>query len=187
MVDQIGKRIREVRQGAGLGQAEFGARIGVSVPTVVRAEKGEFGLRLDLVLAVARCFGCDLNWLVTGEKRVTGIPVLKNLEPSGQNDVVGHLMVPGLVDQGVALAIAGEDAAPTVRPGDTVVLGDAAIAPGDLVAYRSRWNDVRVRRYVEIGGERRLVAEMEGLPDVVVDDGVKLYGRVSHVVRCTKM
>lgn len=189
MADQkIGERIREVRLGAGLSQADFGARVGVSLPTIVRAEKGAVGLRLDFVQDIARCFGCDLAWLITGEKLAAGVPVLKNLEPSGQNDLVGHMMVPGLSDQGIGLVVAGDDATPTVRQGDVVVVvSGESVAFGDLVAYRSRWNDVRVRRYVDVGGERRLVAEMEGVPDVAVDGGVKIYGRVSCVVRCTKM
>lgn len=188
MSDQkIGERIREVRLSAGLSQAEFGAKIGVSLPTVVRVEKGVFGLRLDFVQTVAQCFGCDLGWLITGERRAIGTPVLRSLEPSGRNELVGHLMVPGLDGQGVGLVVVGDDAVPTVRPGDVVVVTDATIASGDLVAYCSRWKDVRVRRYVEVGDERRLVAEMPGMPDITIADGLKVYGRVSYVVRCTKV
>jgi len=188
MDDQrIGERIREVRLGAGLSQTDFGARVGVSLPTVVRAEKGAVGLRLDFVQAVARSFGCGLNWLVTGERRATGIPVLKSLEPNGRDEVIGHLAVPGLPDQGVALVAVGEDAVPTVRPGDVVVVSDEAVASGDLVAFQSRWDDVRVRRYVEGEAGASLVAEMPGVPDINVGDGQKIYGKVSHVVRCTKV
>jgi len=186
MIDKINERIRLVRQEAHLSQEAFGAKLGVSLPTMVRIEKGESLPRIDLLIKVVEKFGCDLDWLATGKKRPVGIPVLRSLE-AGSVDVVGELIVPGLAEGGVALQILFEDAVPTVMRGDVVVISAGGFASSDLVVFRSPWGDTRVRRYVEHGDEKRLVAETPGVADFILDEKVKVYGRVSAVVRCIKV
>lgn len=186
MADKFSDRIRLVRQNAHLNQEEFGTKLGVSLPTVVRLEKGDSLPRIDLLLEVVENFGCDLDWLVTGKKRPAGIPVLRSLEADSV-DVVGELVVPGLATDSVAVQILNEDAVPTVRPGDFVVLSTEEVASGDLVVFQSPWGDTRARRYVEKGDEKRLVAETQGVADFIVGENVRVYGKISTVVRCFKV
>ena len=112
--------------------------------------------------------------------------MLRSLE-AGSVDVVGELIVPGLAEGGVALQILFEDAVPTVMRGDVVVMSAEEFESSDLVVFRSPWGDTRVRRYVEHGDEKRLVAEAPGVEDLIIDEKMKVYGKITAIVRCIKV
>ncbi len=59
------ERIKKVRQGAGLTQEEFGARVGVSKNTQMRYEKGLRHPDTEYLSAVAKAFNVDTGWLMT--------------------------------------------------------------------------------------------------------------------------
>jgi transcriptional regulator with XRE-family HTH domain len=186
--DKLGERIRSVRRSAGLSQTEFGEKLDISLPTVVRLEGGNGQApRLDLVLRIAESFSCDVGWLVTGERRAAGIPVLASLEPTGDDQPVERLVIPGLGEGGVAVLVQSDDAAPTVRPGDYVVLADVPIANGDLIVFRSRWGESKARRLIVNRDERRLAAETQDLPEIIVDNTIKIFGKVTSIIRHIKL
>ena len=61
------ERIKEVRKAHGLTQAEFGKKIGVKGNTITCYEKGIREPSNAIIRAIAREFGVDENWLLTGE------------------------------------------------------------------------------------------------------------------------
>ncbi len=64
----VGQRIKEVRQRAGLTQALFGEKIGITGASVMNYEKGTKLPPLETVMNVARCFDVSLDWLCGIEK-----------------------------------------------------------------------------------------------------------------------
>lgn len=187
MVDKFWERVRQVRRQAGFSQAEFGQKIGVSLPTMVRMEQdGASAPRADIVVKIAEMFGCDLVWLLTGRRSATynAVPVLRSLRQNGEEATLGYFAIPETVGGSVAIKIAGDDAVPTILPGDYAVLANAEPISGDLVAYESPWGEARARRLIIDGNERRLVAEMQNVADKIVDETVKVVGKIMLIVRC---
>ena len=63
----IGSRIRDVRMGKGLSQAEFGKRIGFHKNQVYNVENGKSIPSDEFLSAVSREFNVSYLWLRTGE------------------------------------------------------------------------------------------------------------------------
>jgi putative transcriptional regulator len=57
----VKNRVRELREGRGLSQAEFGERIGVSRQTVYAIEVGKYDPSLPLAFQIAGEFGCRIE------------------------------------------------------------------------------------------------------------------------------
>lgn len=58
---RVRNRIRELREGAGLTQAELSARIGVTRQTLIAIEQGKYSPSLELAFQVARAFDAGLD------------------------------------------------------------------------------------------------------------------------------
>lgn len=54
-------RVRELREGQGLSQAEFGEKIGVSRQTVYAIEIGKYDPSLPLAFRIAEQFGAQIE------------------------------------------------------------------------------------------------------------------------------
>ena len=65
----VSKRLKEVRSGAGLTQAVFGAKIGISVGYMGMLENGRRKPSQGLIIAISSRFGIDENWLRTGRRK----------------------------------------------------------------------------------------------------------------------
>ncbi|MGA7707212.1 MAG: helix-turn-helix transcriptional regulator [Acidobacteriaceae bacterium] len=54
-------RVRELREGRGLSQAEFGEKVGVSRQTIYAIEVGKYDPSLPLAFQIANQFGCRIE------------------------------------------------------------------------------------------------------------------------------
>lgn len=54
---QLARQMRELREKAGLSQAELAARIGTQAPGIARIESGRFAPRLDVLHRIAAALG----------------------------------------------------------------------------------------------------------------------------------
>jgi putative transcriptional regulator len=57
----VKNRVRELREGRGLSQAEFGEKIGVSRQTVYAIEVGKYDPSLPLAFQIAKQFSCRIE------------------------------------------------------------------------------------------------------------------------------
>jgi putative transcriptional regulator len=57
----VKNRVRELREGRGLSQAEFGEQIGVSRQTVYAIEVGKYDPSLPLAFQIAKQFGLHIE------------------------------------------------------------------------------------------------------------------------------
>lgn len=60
-------RIKEVRKQSGLALRPFGAKIGISAPSVLRIEDGTNNPSEQTIRAICSCFNVNRHWLETGE------------------------------------------------------------------------------------------------------------------------
>ncbi len=77
----IGKRLKQVREDAGLNQRDFAARIGSSSGRVSEIESGKNIPGGDLLLRLNQEFGTDLTWLLAGTRDGAVIPLGDSLSP----------------------------------------------------------------------------------------------------------
>jgi putative transcriptional regulator len=57
----VKNRVRELREGRGLSQAEFGEKVGVSRQTIYAIEVGKYDPSLPLAFQIANQFGCRIE------------------------------------------------------------------------------------------------------------------------------
>jgi len=63
----IGKRVRQLREGAGIGQEELAAEVGSSRSTIAGIETGGDRGGAELMIAIADYFKVPLDWLYCRE------------------------------------------------------------------------------------------------------------------------
>jgi transcriptional regulator with XRE-family HTH domain len=66
--EEVGAYVRELREGAGLTQAELGEVIGLDQPAVARLEKGERAISALQLVQLAERFGVDENTILKREE-----------------------------------------------------------------------------------------------------------------------
>jgi transcriptional regulator with XRE-family HTH domain len=66
--EEVGAYIRELREGAGLTQAELGEVIGLDQPAVARLEKGERAISAVQLVQLAERFGVNENTILKREE-----------------------------------------------------------------------------------------------------------------------
>ncbi|MDG5469960.1 helix-turn-helix transcriptional regulator [Deltaproteobacteria bacterium IMCC39524] len=64
---QFGARLKIVRKHFGEKQEVFAKRVNASQSTIARLESGERMPEGYIIKMVSEQFGCDIDWLVTGE------------------------------------------------------------------------------------------------------------------------
>ena len=180
----IGDRIRAVRSRHSLSQTEFAERLGVSLQTVLRAEKNKFLPSGETLFRLAKDFTVDLNWLLLGTKmevqeKITGIIAV---ERRGDGEkTIGFVNLPD-VEGNMIVRVSGEDLFPAIRPWDYAVVatGDKQLADGDIVVYTMEWGEARARRYRARNDV--LISENEKLPPLSIK-AVNIIGRIVKILR----
>jgi transcriptional regulator with XRE-family HTH domain len=101
---EIGKRLRELREQAGKTQADLAYESGVSLSTVVRYEGGDSGMKLLPLDALAQELGVkvhdlmlrerDSNAQPTGSKPLTSVPEILAAYPKDSSSTPAVPMMP---------------------------------------------------------------------------------------------
>src|SRR5574343_158418 len=62
----VGRRVQQIRAGAGLNQRDFAVRLGISSGGISQIESGKAMPGGEFLLRVHQEFGVDVTWLLTG-------------------------------------------------------------------------------------------------------------------------
>jgi transcriptional regulator with XRE-family HTH domain len=97
---EIGGRLRQLRKGRGLTQAELARQIGIQQSDLSRMEKGEYRVSLDNLFKILGVFELDLADFFDSESKTTDavhqplsrhdmkiLHMLRELSPSGRAEV----------------------------------------------------------------------------------------------------
>lgn len=192
MDKKIGERMRSVRLKNGLSQTEFAEKLGVSLPTINRFERGHRTPDADLIVKMGEVFRCDILWVLTGstspvfEEEAKKIPLLRKIPDDfpavPPETIASYICFPGTPDDTWAIQVSGEDMLPTVRDGDFVLFRAGEVVAGEVALYLDAWGKAKVRRFREEGGGA-LVAEHPDYPPIKVDNEINLVGKVVQVLR----
>lgn len=85
MANNIGDRIKTARKRVGITQGELAKRVGVSLQTLNKYEKGHRTPDARLLGMVAKELCCDPGWLLSGEDKTYAAP-----EPSGEKFILAE-------------------------------------------------------------------------------------------------
>ena len=88
MANNIGGRIKTARKKVGITQGELAKRVGVSLQTLNKYERGHRTPDAGLLGMVAKELCCDPGWLLSGEDRTYAPP-----EPSGEKFILAEDML----------------------------------------------------------------------------------------------
>ncbi len=79
IVTETAKRIKAFRESEGLTQTKFGEMINKDQSTILRYESGRLSIPIDVIIALNRIFGMNLEWLLTGKGGSKDKPEKSNL------------------------------------------------------------------------------------------------------------
>jgi transcriptional regulator with XRE-family HTH domain len=146
----FGALLKQARQAAGLSQTRLAAAGGIPRLRVVRAESGEYPLRLDEALQVAAALKIPLErltsgrWMPCADLQGIGLELyqlgLRDLEVAGAS-VPGAFRQPAEV---VALALAGDRPEPRIIEGMPTILARRKLTVPLTLAFADKY-DPRVR------------------------------------------
>ncbi len=100
MRQEIGKRLRLIRERMGITQAEVGNKLGIQSQHVSKYERGETVPTWENLIKLTELYDVNINWLLTGKGSMFLSPVnysipeekniyaVRDLEPDGQIDEI---------------------------------------------------------------------------------------------------
>jgi len=139
----IGQRIRAARKERGFNQEELSLRLGIHRNSLLRYERGERGIDVDLLTRIADTLDVSFHWLVTGEGEMERLPDVPETErlpvrwipllgsvPAGfprySSEVILEYMPVQIVSarhpQTFALIVQGDSMEPRLSEGDRVIV-----------------------------------------------------------------
>ncbi len=65
--ENFSERLQKLREGAGMSQKQLASRIGVSLTTIQKYEKGQLP-RSSHAIELAKVLNCSIDWLLTGKE-----------------------------------------------------------------------------------------------------------------------
>lgn len=139
----VGQRIREARRKKGMNQVELSERLRIHRNSLVRYERGERSVDVELLVHIASELRISLHWLVTGEGDMDSLPDIPESErlpvrwvavlgevPAGfprytSEVVLEYLPVPSSTarhPQTFGLIVHGNSMEPRLSDGDRVIV-----------------------------------------------------------------
>lgn len=190
MGNNIGARLKSVRENAGLSQSAFGESLGVSLPTINRFERGHRQPDANFLSQLATMYQCDMNWLLCGVGMapgggISGVPLVERI-PEEMTDLTDQqglvrISLPDLPPRALAYAYRGEEMLPLIRSGDLVLFSYGSVEHGSLAVCRDEWSRGVVGRFSKTKGA--LVFDNHDFPPRDLGRDFVLVGPVIEVVR----
>ncbi len=193
----IGARIRQARINKGMSQTRLAQLLGIPPQNVSDWERGVVTPSSKNLRRLAEVLEVSLDWLITGKgspeplkgEPVSFIPVYATVPggpPNDQGDVgiIGYVPVPPeYVGRDIyGLRVNGDSMAPTIEPGDRVLVArDVIPENGDVVVARVRGEPTLKRLKVE-GNRIILYADNSKYGPIVAEpEEVEILGVVIEV------
>ena len=140
-------RIVKLLKDSGISARKFASNIGMNERTFQGYVAGERAPRADQLEIIAKGFGVTVDWLLTGREPTAPAPEIRVITPEGIDavalhdgkaaagegalalgEIVGVVPVPASITKGrrldrlAAIQVAGDSMAPTLLPGDYIVV-----------------------------------------------------------------
>lgn len=90
-MNEIGKRIRQVRESRGISQSEMAFKIGLTQSNYGRLEKNDARLKVNHIIIIAKALDVSINNLITGAE-TTGIKYLGEIVHEGKRIILSQCL-----------------------------------------------------------------------------------------------
>ena len=200
--NNIGSRIKQVRQSVGLTQQKFADSLGIVQGFLSSIERGKKIPSETLIIALCHYFNADQEWLCTGRgemHRIGGglrsrgesgtIPLLQKIsegfpETILAEDVAEYIRLPKAPEGCYGLICYGNFMAPTILDGDLVLfVPDMEPQNGDVVMLNNLWGDIIMRRYRVSAGETVFTPDNTSYAPFKPEPNTRVVGTVVDVWR----
>ena len=159
-----GRRIAQLREEKGLSQLEFAHKVNINNSVMNRIEKGIRPIRDDELIAISKCLGVSIDYLLgnapakAAQPKTTGrgvrIPVLGRVVAGIPIEAVEEILdyeeiTPELAASGefFALKIRGHSMEPRMMEGDVVIVRrQDDVESGDVAIVLVNGNEATVKR-----------------------------------------
>ena len=159
-----GRRIAQLREEKGLSQLEFAHKVNINNSVMNRIEKGIRPIRDDELIAISKCLGVSIDYLLGNEPakaaqqkpagRGVRIPVLGRVVAGIPIEAVEEILdyeeiTPELAASGkfFALKIRGHSMEPRMMEGDVVIVRrQDDVESGDIAIVLVNGNEATVKR-----------------------------------------
>lgn len=198
---QWGRRIKTIRQSAGLSQAELAEKMGVSLTTMNRIEVGKSIPDVAMITNLSNLFSVSPLMLISGEEEgsdqeggdglsmVTALPVFTEPQilsgKTTQADSTLWIRFPGLPGDCFLYKTFEQAMAPTIQPGDFVaVVADKNFSAGSIVLLTNNYGIILIRKLGKMcNGDEYYLAENSAYPPIKKTGEERILGRVVAVIR----
>ncbi len=200
--NNIGSRIKQVRQSVSLTQQKFADSLGIVQGFLSSIERGKKIPSETLIIALCHYFNADQEWLCTGRGEMHRIgggarlrgesgstPLLLKIsegfpETILAEDVAEYIRLPRAVEGCYGFICYGNFMAPTILDGDLVLfIPDMEPKNGDVVMLNNLWGDVIMRRYRVSAGETVFTPDNTSYAPFKPDPNTRVVGTVVDVWR----
>lgn len=159
-----GRRIAQLREEKGLSQLEFAHKVNINNSVMNRIEKGIRPIRDDELIAISKCLGVSIDYLLGNEpakaaqpkttgrgvripvlgRVVAGIPIEAVEETLDYEEITPELAATG---EFFALKIRGHSMEPRMMEGDVVIVRrQDDVESGDVAIVLVNGNEATVKR-----------------------------------------
>lgn len=202
----VGQRIRAARRERGLNQEELSKRLHIHRNSLVRYERGERGIDVDLLVRIADELEVSFHWLVTGEGEMEKLPDVSESErlptrwipvlgsvPAGfprntDELIMGYLPVSAAEvkhPQAFALVVGGNSMEPRLSEGDRVIVCPDPSPPNRAIVVVLIDGETTIKELkITTQGEKSvhiLVPANSDYPPHVLGGSDRIIGRVVAV------
>lgn len=192
-------QVEMVRAEQGLTKKAFSQAIGVSEQSYNNYFKGKRDVPLSVLLEIKQMFNVSLDWLVTGEKKISSSEIVAESDvvhvaeydislsagngfyPNGHPLVVEErpfsrkwLQAKGLKPEHLVLTrISGESMEPLLKDKDIVMIDRSQLVPNDASPFAVRIDDaLYIKRVYKQGNVLRLISTNPIYTPIDVDLGI---------------
>ena len=193
-------RIKLARVKTGLTQGELAKKLGITYPTLNKYERGHRAPNAVLLSRMAKFFGCDPGWLLTGESgkhvresvpkaiSVIRIPVISKVPDDFpehvSEEITEYISLPDIPRGAYSIIVKGESMSPAIRDSDYVIfMPDEDIGTGDIVVVNDEWGESILRRYRKKNMKVFLISDNPEYPALKLNKNYKIIGKVIAVWR----
>jgi len=204
--EELGQRIRTARRERGLNQDELSRSLEIHRNSLVRYERGERGIDVDLLVKIADALQVSFHWLVTGEGEMARLPDVPESErlpvrwipvlgsvPAGfpryTTEIVLEYMPVQTASarhpQTFALIVQGDSMEPRLSEGDRVIVFPDPSPPNRAIVVALIDGETTIKELKIIARDARsvhiLVPANPEYPPHVMGETDRIIGRVIAV------
>jgi repressor LexA len=193
----FGERLRWLRKRENLTQEDLGKILNVKKAAISKYESDKVNMNLDSIKIIANYFSVPLDFFVSDNPdiiaKVPRLPILGTIRTNVpllvQENFAGYLDVIDYIQGDFVIQVTGDSMIEAgILDGDYAICREAETAQNGqivvtLTSLATGLSKVTLKYYFDNGKEQVLRAANPQIPDIKMEDGVRIVGLMGGLVR----